>query len=244
VVSEVIVAVRRLVEEERLGAVVTVVSGPHSGWRAVIDAEVGVVAGGLPSELDEEVHRDARPLMRKEESRTLDYGDHEVFIETIAPAPHMIVFGAVHIAESLASIAKMTGFRVTITDPRPAFAVADRFPDADEILTGWPDELLDQITLGKRVYAVLLSHNPRFEDPLLPVLLNSEVRYIGAMGSRGTHRARVERLLAQGFSEEQVARIHGPIGLDIGAANPPETAIAIMAEVIAERRGLEDPSPS
>ncbi|NNC93308.1 MAG: XdhC family protein [Acidimicrobiia bacterium] len=230
-------AVQRLVTEERLGALVTMVEGPDVGAKAVIDYESGLVAGELPAGIADEVLADARVLMEHEHNRTLQYGERAVFIETVAPPPHLVVFGAVHIAQPLSTMARQLGFRVTVSDARPAFTTAERFPDADRVLVGWPDDLTDDITLDGRTYVVLLSHDARFEDPVLPWVLDSPVKYIGAMGSRKTSAKRVEKLLALGYSDDQVARIHGPVGLDIGGETPAETAVAILAEIIQVRYG-------
>jgi xanthine dehydrogenase accessory factor len=233
----VIEAVERLVSHERLGAVATVVEGPELGAKAVIDFEDGFVAGALPAGIADEVLADSRALMEHEHNRTLQYREHAVFIETVAPPPHLVVFGAVHIAQPLSTMARQLGFQVTVSDARPAFTTPERFPDADRVLVGWPDDIRDDITLDGRTYVVLLSHDARFEDPVLPWVLESPVKYIGAMGSRKTSAKRIAKLLGLGYSEDQVARIHGPVGLDIGAETPAETAVAILAEIIRVRYG-------
>ncbi len=226
-----------MVTEERLGAVATVVEGSGVGAKAVIDFDAGYIAGELPADVAADVLADAKALMEHEQNRTLAYGDTEVFIETVAPRPHLVVFGAVHVAQPLSTMARQLGFHVTISDARPVFTTSDRFPDADRVLVGWPDELKDEITLDRRTYVVLLSHDARFEDPVLPWVLDSPVKYVGAMGSRRTSAKRVEKLTALGYSQEQIARIHGPVGLDIGAEQPAETAISILAEMIQVRYG-------
>lgn len=230
-------ALNRLVSEERLGALATMVEGPEIGAKAVFDYDDGLVAGELPADVADDVLADARALMEQEQNRTLQYGERAVFIETVAPPPHLVVFGAVHIAQPLSTMAKQLGFHVTVSDARGAFTTTERFPDADRVLVGWPDDLKDDIDLDRRTYVVLLSHDARFEDPVLPWVLESPVKYIGAMGSRKTSARRVERLLADGYSEADVARIHGPVGLDIGAETPAETAISILAEIIQVRYG-------
>lgn len=230
-------ALQALIAEEQLGALATMVEGPEIGAKAVIDYDAGVVAGELPTDIADDVLADARVLMDQEQNRTLEYGERAVFIETVAPPPHLVVFGAVHIAQPLSTMAKLLGFHVTISDARGAFTTPERFPDADLVLVGWPDDLKDDIALDRRTYVVLLSHDARFEDPVLPWVLESPVRYIGAMGSRKTSAKRVERLLGQGYSDVQVARIHGPVGLDIGAETPAETAVSILAEIIQVRYG-------
>jgi len=236
-VSEILDAVRRLTTEERLGAVATVVAGPDRGMKAVIDAEKGIVAGALPGEIVDDVLADAAELMDHERSRALDYGNRRVFVEVVAPPPVLLIFGAGHIAQPLSRMAKELGFRVVVADARPAWATEERFPDVNRLVVGWPDAVLDELPLDRRTYVAILSHDPRFEEPVLPAVRNAPVRYIGAMGSRRTHRARLERLRAAGWTEEEMARIHGPIGLDIGAETPAETAVSILGEMIQARYG-------
>jgi xanthine dehydrogenase accessory factor len=233
----VIDAIERLIEEERLGAVATVVAGPDLGAKAVIDFDSGYVAGEVPAGVSTDVLADAKALMEHEQNRTLSYGETEVFIETVAPRPHLVIFGAVHTAQALSAFGHQLGFHVTVTDARGAFTTAERFPDADRVLVGWPDELKDEIELDRRTYVVLLSHDARFEDPVLPWVLASPAKYIGAMGSRRTTAKRVDKLRGLGYPDEQIDRIHGPVGLDIGAEQPAETAISILAEMIQVRYG-------
>ncbi len=215
----------------------TVVAGPDTGAKAAIDFETGYVAGALPDDVAGDVLADARQLMDNEQTRTLAYGEREVYVETVAPDPHLLIFGAVHIAQPLTTMAKMLGFQVTVCDARPAFTSRERFPDADAVVVGWPGDVMDELTIDRRTYVVILSHDARFEDPVFPVLHDSPVRYIGAMGSRRTHRKRAERLAAEGWTEEDIARIHGPVGLDIGAEQPAEVAVSILAEMIQVRYG-------
>ncbi len=231
-------ATRRLVAEERLGAVATVVSGPDIGTKAVIDVDDGYVAGELPVDVADDVLADARQLADHEQSRTLAYGDREVFIETVAPQPQLVVFGSDEVAQPLTTMATVLRFRVIIADPRPAFTTAERFPEATEVLVGWPDAVADRLIIDRRTYVVLLSHNARFEDPALKMVLGGPARYIGAMGSRRTHAKRVDKLTADGWSHEEIDRIHGPVGLDIGAETPAEVALSILSEMIQARYGF------
>jgi xanthine dehydrogenase accessory factor len=228
----------RLVADERSGAVVTVASGPDAGSVAVLDASGGLLAGVLPDGIAADVAADAAALVDTERSRLLAYGEREVLIEAIVPEPHLVVFGAVHIAQPLCAMARISGFRVTVTDPRPAFATPERFPDASRVVPGQPAEVVAGLDLDRRTYAVVLNHDARHEDPVLTALLRSEVRYIGAMGSRRTHALRLERMGEAGFGEADLERIHGPVGLDIGAVAPAEVAVAILAEMIRARRGF------
>lgn len=236
-VTPILDTVRRFEHDQTLGALALVVEGPGIGGRAMIEAGAGYVAGSMPDEIAGDVLADAEALMHYEQSRTLVYGDRRVFIDTLAPSPVLLIFGAGHIAQPLSRFARDLGFRVIVADARATWATPDRFPEVDELIVAWPDRVLDHVDLDSRTYVALLSHDPRFEDPVFPIVRGSAVRYIGAMGSRRTHRQRLERLGAAGWSEEELARIHGPIGLDIGAETPAETAISILGEMIQVRYG-------
>lgn len=230
-------AVKNLMEEERLGAVLTVVAGPGIGAKAVVDFDGGIIWGELPAEVSAEVVEDAAELMDREQSRTLSYGETSVFIETIAPQPLMLIFGAGHNAQPLTTMAKELGFKVVVGDARPMWATTDRFPDADDVVVGWPDAVFEKLPLDRRTYIVLLSHDPRFEDPVFAEVHGKPIKYLGAIGSRRTHRARLERLAAAGWSQSELDSIYGPVGLDIGAETPAEMAISILAEVVQARYG-------
>lgn len=235
VTSPVLDATRNLTEEDAFGVVITVITGPDAGAKAVLDAGAAVVAGSIPDRLEAQVESDASQLMARETSTTLAYGEDEVFFEVIAPRPRLFVFGAVHIAQELIQHAGLLGFHTVVADPRPAFVTEERFPDADERRVGWPGEVVTGQDLDSRTFVVVLTHDRRFEDPLWPLVLPTDVRYIGAMGSSKTSAARRQRLLEAGFTEDQVDRIHGPIGLDIGSRAAGEVAVAILAEMISAR---------
>ena len=230
-------SIQSLLDSESLGAVLTVVDGPELGQKAVVDEAGTVLAGKLPDAVAEDVIADAIELMRHEQNRTLEYGDHGVFVETLAPPPDLLVFGAVHIAQALCSFASQMGYRVTVIDSRAAFATEERFPSAHRVLLGWPRDLLDQLDFDRRTWVVVLSHDPRHETPPLESALKSDARYVGAMGSRRTHAQRVERLKDLGFDDSAITRIHSPIGLDIGAETPQEVAVSILAEMTLVRYG-------
>ena len=149
----------------------------------------------------------------------------------------MMIFGAGHVAQPLSLFAKELGFRVVVADARASWATEDRFPHADELIVAWPDKVFDHIDVDQRTYVVLLSHDSRFEIPVLNAVHRSSARYVGAMGSRRTHRMRVDRLLADGWTQDEVDQIHGPIGLDLKAQTPAETAISILAEIVRVRYG-------
>ncbi len=234
--SDVFDAIRRLVDEERPGAKLTVVGGGEVGTSAVVDRDDGVVIGTMPA-LDV-VAADAVVLIDREQSATLRYDDGlEVFVDVISPRPRLLIFGAVHIAQELAIIASRLGYHVTVSDARAVFTTRERFPAVDELLIGWPGDLADRLVFDRRTFVVVLSHDARFEDPLWPLVHGSPVRYIGAMGSRKTATARRRRLAAAGWTEAELDRIHGPIGIDIGAESPGEVAVAILAEMTAVRYG-------
>ena len=230
-------AIHEILDTERFGSVVTLVEGPSTGDKAVIDDSGQVVAGALPGVISSDVIEDALTLMSHEQHRALDYDDHSVFIETLAPPPDLLVFGAVHIGQALASIGTQMGYRVTVVDSRAPFVTEERFPTAHRLLVGWPRDLIDQIGFDRRTWVVVLSHDPRHETPPLEAALKSDTRYIGAMGSRRTHNQRVERLKSLGFDDEDIKRIHSPIGLDIGAETPQEVAVSILAEMTLIRYG-------
>jgi xanthine dehydrogenase accessory factor len=230
-------AVKRLLDGERLGAVVTVVGGADIGSKAVVDFEDGVISGSLPEDVGADVLADAATLMSREQSRTLSYGEASVFVETLAPQPRMLVFGAGHNAQPLTTMARQLGFRVVVADARPMWATDDRFPDADEVIVGWPEAVFAKIPLDRRTYVVLLSHDPRFEDPVFAEVHGKPIKYLGAIGSRRTHAARLERLEADGWTPDELDTIFGPVGLDIGAETPAEMAISILAEIIQARYG-------
>lgn len=235
-------ATQALIDQDDFGAVLTVLSGPDLGAKAVLDARGEMLAGSLPDGVGEEARADALALMAREQSTTLAYGDEEVFFEVVAPRPRLFVFGAVHIAQELIEHAGLLGFQTIVADPRPAFVTPERFPGADELRVGWPGEVVDPSSFDSRTFVVVLTHDRRFEDPLWPILLPTEVRYIGAMGSAKTTAARRKRLLESGFTTAQADRIHGPIGLDIGSRTAGEVAVAILGEMISVRyRHDEEP---
>ena len=215
----------------------TVVAGPFLGTTGLLSSGE-VVAGSIPGHLLDRVRDDASALLDRRANLTLEYGEDQVYVESIAPQPRLLIFGAVHIAQELVPMAQQLDFQVTVSDARPAFLTPDRFPSA-QLLAGWPDQV--ELVLDRATSVVILSHDARFEDPLWPRLLASEVAYIGAMGSKKTAAARRHRLLAAGFSEEQVDRIHGPIGLDIGADSPAEVAVAIMGEIVRSSKRADQP---
>jgi xanthine dehydrogenase accessory factor len=178
---------------------------------------------------------DLEQAFRFDRSGIVKIGDAEYFINVYNPPLNLVIVGAVHLAQALIPLARAAGYDVTVIDPRAAFASRERFPDV-AVHNEWPDEILPNLDLGPRTALVALTHDPKIDDPALDAALQSECFYIGALGSKKTQGARRERLAAAGFKEADLARIHGPIGLSIGARGPAEIAIAIMAEITAALR--------
>lgn len=160
-----------------------------------------------------------------------------VFLEVFPRQPKLVIFGGVHIAMALVPLAKSLGFRTVVADGRQAFVTRERFPEADERLVAWPAEAFERVGLDAATYVCLLSHDPKFDEPALELALRSPARYIGAIGSKKTQAVRRKRLAGQGFTEDDLARLHGPIGLDLGGRAPAEIALGIMAEMIMARHG-------
>jgi xanthine dehydrogenase accessory factor len=171
-------------------------------------------------------------------SEDVELGGQRFFLHVLPCRERMIIVGAVHIAIPLVRFAKELGFETVIVDPRPALASPDRFPDADRIVAEWPSSAFDAIEITGETYAVVLTHDPKIDDTALEILLKSPARYIGALGSRVTQEKRRQFLRAGGFSEDDLARIHGPVGLSIGAKSPEEIALSIAAEIVQVRRTI------
>lgn len=196
--------------------------------------EDGSAAG--PVRIDKAVLAAADAAQRDDKSRTIDTGDgRRLFLHVFNPPLRLLIVGAVHIAQSLAPFAALAGYAVTVIDPRGSFATSDRFPGIS-LTDDWPDEALASLKPDARTAIVTLTHDPKLDDPALHSALRSDCFYIGSLGSRRTHASRVQRLQQAGFQDEQIGRIHGPIGLNIGATSPAEIALAIMGEITATLR--------
>ena len=161
----------------------------------------------------------------------------DLFVEPFRRPAHLVIIGAIHIAIPLHRLAKLMGYRVTVVDARKKFATKDRFPEADELIVAWPDEAMKRVRIDNSTSVVILTHDPKFDLPALRSVLKQSAGYIGAIGSRKTNQNRFDALRAEGFTEEQLARVHGPIGLDLGGRGAEETALGILAEITAVRFG-------
>jgi xanthine dehydrogenase accessory factor len=226
-------------------AVATVVEGeaPLASqlvvWTDRIEGTLGATG------LDVAVTDDARGMLAQGQTGIRHYGPRgerrqdevAVFIESFAPPPRMLVFGAIDFAAAVARIGRYLGYRVTVCDARPIFATEKRFPDADEVVCEWPHRYLASTSVDERTVITVLTHDPKFDVPLLEVALRTPAAYIGAMGSRRTHDDRLARLREAGLTEQDLARLRSPIGLDLGARTPEETAVSIAAEIIGLRWG-------
>jgi xanthine dehydrogenase accessory factor len=244
---------RDALRAEQPVALATEIIGPRRGAKLLVRPGEPVLGSLGDTDLDRVVTRDA--VAELEAGRTLvrHYGPQgqanedsvHVFVESFAPPPTMVIFGAVDFTAGLAKVAKVLGYRVVVCDAREVFATRKRFPMADEIVVDWPNRILDRLgpSLGPRDAVCVLTHDPKFDVPAIVGALATRVGYIGVMGSRTTHAKRMARLEEVGVNDpEQLARIMAPIGLDLGARTPEETAISICAEIIALHTGRRAPS--
>lgn len=233
---------------EKGTATATIVQGDTNMGAKMLVLPGKQVHGSLGnSRLEALVIADAERAIWSGEAMTLSYTlesatetqHFEVFIEGFPPPPRLIIVGAGHIAIPLSIFAKTLNYRVIVVDARAAFATRERFPQADEVIVEWPDTYLEKADLNPSTFVAVLTHDPKFDEPTLNVVLKHDVGYVGAIGSRKTGAERNERLRKQGLSKEQLSRIHGPIGLNIGGTSPEEMALAIMAEIVAVRHGKD-----
>lgn len=248
--AEEAVAVATVIEigESAVGVLAEAVSGPRLGSRMLVFPDENTHGGFWDDALQGRVVADAVRQLRAGVPKAVTYDgparELVVFID-VYPAPNrLLVFGGVHIAVPLVELAKSMGFRVVVIDARGRFATRERFPRADDIVESYAEEYLRDARLDESTYVVVLSHDPKLDDPALIGALASNVRYVGAIGSRKTHAARVERLREAGLTDDRIRRIHAPIGLDIDARNPEEIALAIMAEMIAVKNGASSDGSS
>ena len=228
---------RSVLVEEQSAVLVTIVNGSdHLLGKEMLLREDGNVTGTISDELSEEALHLARETLRQGQSRRamLDQAV-EVFMEVILPPPTLIAVGGVHITIALMALAKTLGYRTVVVDPRSTFGNEERFPNVDQLIPLWPDEAFQQIPITRSTAVAMLTHDPKLDDPALKIALPSPAFYVGALGSKTTQAKRRQRLLDDGLTEEQLNRLHGPIGLEIGAGTPEEIAMSIMAEIVAAR---------
>jgi xanthine dehydrogenase accessory factor len=225
-------------------ALATRLDGSRAGAKLLVFESDSDGDLGSPG-LNYAVVQEARALLQSGGTAIRSFGEDgepvedavQLFIESFVAKPDMYVFGALDFSRAVTRLAKFLGYRVTVVDARPVFATRARIPDADEVVVAWPDEFLERAPVSARTALVVLTHDVKFDIPLLTVALRTNAGYIGTMGNRATHENRLEKLREAGVEESQLSRISGPIGLDIGARTPEETAISIAAELIAVRSG-------
>jgi len=210
------------IAEERPVAVVSPIA-PDAGMR-LVEAD------------DPSAPEAVRDLIAHGETGVVSVGDEELFVSTVAPRPDMYVFGAIDFASAVASVGRFIGYRVTVCDARATFVTPERFPDVDRLVVAWPHEFLATAQVDRRTAICVLTHDAKFDVPVLKAALATPAGYIGAMGSRRTTEQRNERLRAEGVAEEDLARVHAPIGLPISSRTPAEVAVAVAAEIIATKR--------
>jgi xanthine dehydrogenase accessory factor len=228
-----------LASSSHAAAVATVLSGSLAGQHLFLRGD-GQKRGKLRGPFAHTISAAARDALREGKAKRLSVSDADVFIDVMKPAPKLVVVGGVHIAIPLTWMARALGFRTIVVDPRPTFGNVDRFPQADEIVPGWPDEALGKIGLDAETAVAILTHDPKLDDPALRAALPSPAFYVGALGSKETQAKRRERLLSAGLSEAQVNRLRAPIGLDLGGRSPEEIAVSVLAQVVAVRNGRAD----
>lgn len=227
-------------QRDQAGVAATVIAGPEEiiGRSLLIQAD-GQTTGALTPSLDDAVRQAGLAALQRAQSGVYTPAaapDTHIFLEVHLPAPQLILVGGVHIAIALAHIAATLGYHTVVIDPRRAFGNQARFPQVDRLIQQWPDEAFQSVALNANSAVALLTHDPKIDDPALQIVLPSPAFYVGALGSSRTHARRRERLARAGLDQALIDRIRGPIGLDINAQTPEEIAVAIMAEIIAERR--------
>ncbi len=225
--------ITRAIENEERAVLFTVIEGNPLGKHMLV-LEDGERVG---DDLGEGLTAQAGELIRGHTNKVVEDGDRRVFAEIFAPPPRLLVYGAVDTAESLAKLAGQLGWQAIVADARPKFATRERIPSASEIIVAWPEETIEQVAPDHATAVVVLTHDDKFDIPALKAALGTEAFYIGALGSRRNQERRRERLLDAGVEESELGRISGPCGLDLGAESQPETAMSILAEIIAVRNG-------
>ena len=243
---------RDAIRSEEPVALASMVDGPRPGAALLVRPDLDALGSLGDADLDRVVIRDALAELAAGNTTMRHYGVHgearrqdvAVFVQSFAPPPQLILFGAVDFTAALVTVGKALGYRVTVCDARAVFATHQRFPEADEVIVDWPDRYLAKVgeQLTRRDAVCVLTHDHKFDVPAILAALDTDVGYLGAMGSRRTNSERLARLRSEGVDEARLERVMAPIGLDIGARTPEETAVSICAEIIAHRTGRPAPS--
>ena len=223
------------IERDERAVLFTLIEGEPLGAHMLVLEDGERVGADLGADLEGQ----AGELIRGHTNRIVEHGDARVFAEIYAPPPRLLVYGAVDTAESLAKLARQLGWQAIVADARAKFATRERIPSASEIIVAWPEETIEQVAPDHATAVVVLTHDDKFDLPALKAALATEAFYVGALGSRRNQERRRERLLEAGVDESELARISGPCGLDLGAESQPETAVSILAEIIAVRNSRE-----
>lgn len=233
---------RSVITEERPAVNISVVRGPDELLgRELLLRDDGSVTGTISDELDPRALDIAKETLASGEShRAMLNDDVEIFADAMLPPPTLIAVGGVHITIALMTLAKTLGYRTVVVDPRSAFGNETRFPNVDQLIPLWPQEAFQKIPMTRSTAVAMLTHDPKLDDPALKIALASDAFYVGALGSKTTQAKRRQRLLDDGLTEAQLDRLHGPIGLDLGAGTPEEIAMSIMAEIVAVHNRVAD----
>lgn len=233
--------INKAIEAKKIATLSTIVSGEGLG-RKMVSSVDGKIAGSLGSESLENELMSAIPESNRATHKPLTVtmsDDRIIFVDFLVPPPRLMIVGASHIAIPLVELANTLGYQTIVIDARSAFATRERFPHADELIVGWPSEVLEKLRIDGASCVVCLSHDEKLDNPALLHAISSPARYIGALGSRVTHANRLTALQEEGATEEQLKRIHAPVGLKIGARSPAEIALSIMAEIVSVVHGVE-----
>ena len=235
-------SLRSVLVREQSAVSVTVIRGSNELMgRQILLRDEASEFGTISNELDPlTLNLAQETLVGGESRRSMLNEDVEVFAEVILPPPTLIAVGGVHITIALMALAKTLGYRTVVVDPRSAFGNETRFPNVDQLIPLWPDEAFQQIPITRSTAIAMLTHDPKLDDPAVRISLSSPAFYVGALGSRITQSKRRQRLLADGLTEQEINRLHGPIGLEIGAETPEEIAMSIMAEIVAARNNADN----
>ncbi len=234
--QEIYQSIQTIIKEDRFGALATIVKSPDEkliGTKFVTDRS-SLIAGDAP---DSAVTATIN-TMKSGKSQLVELEDgSELFVEVYLPAPQLIMVGGVHIAVALSQMAQILGYKTIVIDPRRGFGNVDRFPNVDTLIQKWPKKAFEDVTINENTAVALLTHDPKIDDPAIHEVLASDAFYIGALGSRKTHGKRINRLLEAGYTQEQIDKIYGPIGISIHAQTPEEIAVSVLAEIVQARRG-------